>query len=196
MRLCFSLLFCGLLGAFAARAADPLVTDMVEKIIKAAQTRYVNGQVPEAIAAMVRAVELDPNFPRSFFVRARFYEESGQYSKAVEDFSRVLKLDPKSILALEQRGICNFFAGNFKDSVSDFDQVIKLDPSKGPYHWQRGISLYYAKDYAAGVRQFESHHDHAGHPEEQNVITGFQHSGRIESSCSLEVLPKSICHFS
>ena len=46
------------------------------------------------------------------------------------------------------------------------------------------------------VRQFESHHDHAGHPEEQNVITGFQHSGRIESSCSLEVLPKSICHFS
>lgn len=122
-----------------------------------AKLAYVRGQHGEAFALVTRAISVEPQNPRGYFVRARFHEESHEPAKAIADYDQVIKLDPHLPDAWQNRGSEHFKLGHIKESIADFDKFIELVPEQAPYHWQRGISYYYAGRFEEGRKQFESH---------------------------------------
>src|SRR6266567_9103219 len=128
-----------------------------EELQSQAKLAYVRGQHSEAFALMTRAISVEPQNPRGYFVRARFHEESREPAKAIADYDQVIKLDPRLSDAWQNRGSEHFKLGHIKESIADFDKFIELVPAQAAYHWQRGISYYYAGRFEEGRKQFELH---------------------------------------
>jgi lipoprotein NlpI len=126
-------------------------------LINRAQQEFSRGQRDAAMELATKAIEADPNNPRAYFVRARFYEEGSEPAKALTDYDQTLKLDPRVAAAWQNRGIIHFKLAHIDESISDFDRFLKLNPAQAPYHWQRGISCYYAERFEDGRKQFELH---------------------------------------
>src|SRR6266566_6543877 len=128
-----------------------------EELQRQAKLAFVAGKTNEAFELLTRAISVEPKNPRSYFVRARFHEESREPAKAIADYDQVIKLDPRLSDAWQNRGSEHFKLGHLKESIADFDRFIELVPARAAYHWQRGISLYYAGRFEEGRKQFELH---------------------------------------
>jgi lipoprotein NlpI len=122
-----------------------------------ARVAYAKGKPDEAKALATRAIAVEPQNPRGYFIRAQIYEENREPAKAIADFDQVIKLDPRLPEAWQHRGGEHFKLGHIKEALADFDQFIELVPQQAPFHWQRGIALYYAGHFDEGRKQFESH---------------------------------------
>jgi lipoprotein NlpI len=154
MRLLFAITVLSLLTTGIANAAEMA---SYAELQGQAQSAYAKGRNDEAITLITRAIAIEPQNPRGYFVRARFYEENREPAKAIADYDQVIKLDPRQPDAWQHRGGEHFKLGHIKESIADFDQFIVLAPQQAPHHWQRGISLYYAGRFEEGQKQFESH---------------------------------------
>jgi protein O-mannosyl-transferase len=53
------------------------------------QTQYA-----EALAALNKALEIDPRFEMAYFLRGNVYSELGNYAKAAEDYQRTVAINP------------------------------------------------------------------------------------------------------
>ena len=149
----FSLITALIFAANTIIAAEETSGDLINR----AQKAFSRGQRDEATALATKAIENEPKNPRSYFVRARFYEESHEPAKALTDYDQTLKLDPRMAEAWQNRGIIHFKLAHIDESISDFDRFLKLNPAQAPYHWQRGICYYYAERFEDGRKQFELH---------------------------------------
>ena len=154
MRLILTLTASTLLATRIGFAAEPKLFDDLQSQAKAA---YSKGKPDEAVALAGRAIAVEPQNPRGYFLRARFHEENRAPAKAIADYDQVLKLDPNVPDAWQHRGGEHFKLGHIKESLADFDKFIEFAPQKAPQHWQRGISLYYLGRFVEGRKQFESH---------------------------------------
>jgi lipoprotein NlpI len=142
---------------FTARLSLAAEKESFDNFQTQAKAAYARGKPDEATTLATQAIAVEPQNPRGYFVRARFYEENREPAKAIADYDQVIKLDPRLPEAWQHRGGEHFKLGHIKESIADFDQFIKLVPQQAPYHWQRGISLYYAGRFADGRKQFELH---------------------------------------
>jgi lipoprotein NlpI len=154
LRVLFAITVLSLLTTGIVSAAE---TASYKELQREAQSAYAKGQNDEAITLITRAIAIEPQNPRGYFVRARYYEDNREPAKAIADYDQVIKLDPRQPDAWQHRGGEHFKLGHIKESIADFDQFIALVPQQAPHHWQRGISLYYAGRFADGRKQFELH---------------------------------------
>ncbi len=154
MRIIFALTILVFLTATIGIAAE---TVSYEELQRQSQTAYAKGKNDEAVTLITRAINVEPQNPRGYLLRARFHEENHQPAKAIVDYDLVIKFDPRQPDAWQHRGGEHFKLGHIKESITDFDQFLALVPQQAPHHWQRGISLYYAGRFADGRKQFELH---------------------------------------
>lgn len=154
MRLLFAITVLSLLTTGIVSAAE---TASYKELQREAQSAYAKGKPDEATTLATRAIAVEPQNPRGYFVRARFHEENLESAKAIADYDQVIKLDPRQPDAWQHRGTEHFKLGLIKESIADFDQFLALVPAQAPQHWQRGISLYYSGRFDDGRKQFELH---------------------------------------
>ena len=151
----FAILICGLAICGCAPAQE--LPESGESLLSRARRAH-NAQRPgEAASLAGRAIEINPDDPRGYSLRASVHEAARRFAEALEDYDRLVQLLPRNSDAYNRRGSAHFKAGHIAASIDDFDRAIELQPGQEPYHWQRGISYYYAGRYDDGRRQFESH---------------------------------------
>lgn len=156
------------LATIAARAAEPTVDDLLRQAGEA----HMAGKLDEAARLATRAIELDANVPRAYFIRGFIYESQRQHEPAIADYTTGLKMDPTAVGVYDRRGGEHFKLGHFAESIADFDKFIQLDPEQEPRHWKRGIAYYYAGRYAEGRKQFE-HYQSVDDNDVENVVFRF-----------------------
>ncbi len=154
MRFIFAVTVLSFLTASSGIAAEK---DSFEELQNQARAAFATGKHDDAITLATRAITVEPQNPRGYFIRARFREENREPAKAIADYDQAIKLDPRLPDAWQHRGGEHFKLGHIKESLADFDEFLKLMPQQAPYHWQRGISLYYAGRFEEGRKQFELH---------------------------------------
>jgi len=154
MRLIVTITTLTLLGSWIGNAAEK---ENFEDLQSQAKAAYSKGKPDEAIMLAGRAITVEPQNPRGYFLRARFHEANHAPARAIADYDQVLKLDPAVPDAWQHRGGEHFKLGHIKESLADFDKFLELSPQTAPQHWQRGISLYFAGRFEEGRKQFESH---------------------------------------
>ncbi|WP_344236993.1 tetratricopeptide repeat protein [Kribbella hippodromi] len=113
-------------------------------------------RLPEAIAAVDRAIRLAPRSVELLTARADFRHRAGDDTAACADLDRALELDPDSVDAIRSVGVIRADNGDYTAVLAAFDQGIRLNPndletlmSRGVVHQQRG-------DYPRAVQDFDA----------------------------------------
>ena len=88
-------------------------------------------RVENAVADATKAIELDPNMPEAYFVRAHARMDVGRSELAVEDFSLVLDSDPPlyvKVMAYVHRSQAHRNIGNLAWAIDDATRAMELAP--------------------------------------------------------------------
>jgi serine/threonine protein kinase/Flp pilus assembly protein TadD len=145
------------LGHAAVEAADPPVTPA-----RTAWDHYAlgrawlrAGQVREALAAMERALALQPQALWPNFYKGKCAYQLRQFDDAVAAFSVCVALRPRSAWCFYHRGLAYLELGSLDRAQADFDQALNLERSLPAAALGRGIVHYRSKHYAAALADLQ-----------------------------------------
>ncbi len=98
------------------------------------------GKNTEALAAFMRARQLNPQSPESFYNIGNLYGKLGNFAKAIYAFDTAIALYPDYAEAYSNRGIARAQKGDINGAISDFNQAITLKPQFANAYFNRAIS--------------------------------------------------------
>ncbi|TET31366.1 MAG: tetratricopeptide repeat protein [Planctomycetota bacterium] len=87
------------------------------------------GDLPAAIRAFTKVIEIDPNAVEAHNNRASAKAEMGDHEGAIEDYTKAIELFPNYPGAYANRGLAKESAGRILDAIMDYNEAIKLDPN-------------------------------------------------------------------
>lgn len=123
-----------------ASASTPTAADYFN------QAMYLRG--PEKIAALDRAIQLNPNDAEAHFERAEagvkiYYEapaeESRKVVRAIADYTQAIRLNPNYVAAYYRRGVLHAKQGDLPAALADYTQAIRLAPDHPIFYYVRGL---------------------------------------------------------
>ncbi|HEY1017163.1 MAG TPA: tetratricopeptide repeat protein, partial [Herpetosiphonaceae bacterium] len=100
-------------------------------LIKQADALYRDGQPAEAMAAVEKAIQLDPNSVTAHIQRGSYRQQLRQFDLALADYDRALALDPASPAALLVRGKLHGELGNDAAARADLERYLELGDRYG-----------------------------------------------------------------
>jgi len=126
--------------------ADPLNSlEMAKEMaLKAAridpsipQVQFVKGQIElfrrryvQAIAAAIRAIEIDPGYADAYALRAWILNYAGRPEEAKAAIEEAFRLNSRPTASyLEVLGEIRFVQGRYSDSASTFEKVLSINPA-------------------------------------------------------------------
>jgi adenylate cyclase len=111
-----------------------------------------NGGVQDGMAAVERALALDPNLAEAHAVKAQILLGAGNAAAAAVEAATALKLDPESYEANRAAARLNFQLRNFNDAIRFYEKaVVVMDADISSVNVL--MSCYAAVGDAAGVRR-------------------------------------------
>lgn len=145
------------------RAAVQRYPDSVRLQIGLGMALYARGLYPEAVAALIRAVDLSPSDPRCYQFLARAYDSSPtQASEVIQRFKRYAEMQPDNARAQYYYAMSLWKGKQLENSSADFQQIesllkrsIALDGSLPDAHLQLGNLYANRHDYQDSIPQYE-----------------------------------------
>ncbi|MCX6625243.1 MAG: flagellar hook-basal body complex protein, partial [Acidobacteria bacterium] len=120
-------------------AALQRVGKELEKNPKQAELRFLQAKVflaqrdmPQAEAALRKAVELQPDFHAAYFLLAQLYVNSNQRQKAMEELFAVVAKNPKDIGSLMLIGMIYDNEKNYNAARDAYEKLLAVNPKFGP----------------------------------------------------------------
>ena len=93
----------------------------------------------EAIECYTHAIELKPDFLRSYKNRGIVYSSMDDADSAIEDFNTVIQLDPNSSTIYFYRGAAYFMNEELDKALDDFNKEINTNPTNFLAYLSRGF---------------------------------------------------------
>ncbi len=125
-------------GWIYERSSDPL----------RAQVSYEDGQrlfavsrYDQAILSVDRAIELKPNFPEAYLLRARSRLMAYDTAGAIPDFTKAIERGPRDAAALLDRGGAYLLLKNYSAAAADASAALAIDPRLAAAYNLRGRAL-------------------------------------------------------
>lgn len=120
------------------------------------------GQIDEAEAAFLQAIELQADNTASYTGLAGIYNAQRQFAKAAEMSAEAARLsggaggaaDP---VAVYNQGVIYWNAGNFPEAKEQFEQAVALDPNNADAHYQLAMASLNLGDMTAAVGALEKY---------------------------------------
>jgi len=107
---------------------------------------YMKERRPgEAESALLKAIELRPNYSEAYNTLGALYDGQKLYSKSEPAFLRALLLNPRKTNALFNLGVSYNRQSRFAESLARFDDLVKIDPHYTDAYLQRGVALLQLK---------------------------------------------------
>lgn len=113
------------------------------------------GRSNDAIAALERAVAINPNLTAPYFELAAQYRATDYQEMAVGIYRRILELEPDSAKAYLR--ICQTYAevGEFQEGTRFCDTATEIDPTYAPAWQMLGQLQYNRRNYESAVDSLE-----------------------------------------
>ncbi len=108
----------------------------------------------QAIQEFSKAIELNPQYVSSYFMRAYVYAQLEDIQPSLADYNRVIALDPDNANAYNNRGNLKKELKDLKGSLADYDQVLKLSPNDANTYSNRGLVKEELKDFPGAMADF------------------------------------------
>lgn len=110
-----------------------------------------NGDNPQAIAALSKAIELDGRFHKAIYQRGLTYIQEGQYLPSIQDLSNYLKLKPEDGNAHYYRGYAEMQSKLNEKAIISYTKAIEQDDSLEKAFYYRGYLFILADDYSKAI---------------------------------------------
>jgi Trypsin-like peptidase domain/TPR repeat/Tetratricopeptide repeat len=111
----------------------------------------------KALADIDKAIELVPNYPRSYNNRGLLkFLNLNDVPGALKDFNKAIELEPKNDIAHFNRGVIKYLKLNdISGALADFNISIKLNPNFADVYYFRGtLKKDKTKDRAGAIQDF------------------------------------------
>ncbi len=121
----------------SARTCVALDSESAECSVALSQLFGARGQTGEQIAALERAVELDPSFTAARGLLGIRLASMGRPEEAIAHVEKALRLDPRSPLKAEWltfMSVAHFAAGRYEDAVDWSKQSVRVNPNNAFAH--------------------------------------------------------------
>ncbi len=120
-----------------------------------AMLHYKNKRHGEAITALDKAIELDPNELSNYINRGVIRYQSNDLRGAMDDYSHVVREKPNDKLARFNRGLLRSYLGDVNNAIEDFDVVIRLEPENYHAIYNRAILLTQISENSKAIADFD-----------------------------------------
>lgn len=115
----------------ALQTKSPRVTADIH--LQTAQLHEVRGNVPEAVAAYQRALQLDPNRETTLLSFARLYDRQGNFAEAQRLYERAATSHPRSPQVFNDYGLCAVRQGRIDQGLKLLGRAVDLAPENALY---------------------------------------------------------------
>jgi TolB-like protein/Tfp pilus assembly protein PilF len=89
---------------------------------------------------LLRALELNPNYPTAHHFYSWYLCAIGKMEEAVEEFERAIALDPLSLFANGDYGVVLYLSHYYERAVEQLLKTLELDPDFHYAHWWLGLA--------------------------------------------------------
>jgi len=134
------------------RARGTKVANAVDQYNRGLEKQRASD-LPAAIAAYSRAIQLDPEFAEAYDNRGISYFNQRESLLAIADFSRSLELKP-SDFTYNNRGIVFLSLKRYKEAIEDFTQALRVKPAAEIYN-NRGGAYYEDHQFPLAAIDFD-----------------------------------------
>jgi serine protease Do len=100
--------------------------------------QYRQGELPSALSAANRAIQINPRFAAAYSLRGNIRYISADYRGALADFSQAVQLNNRLASAYIGRGLSQSALNNPEGAIADYTQAIQLSPDSTAYY-NRGV---------------------------------------------------------
>lgn len=118
--------------------------------------KYNEHDMPGQLAAVKRAVEIDPKFTRAWLWLGEIYQSRRQLDDAVKAYRKAIEVEPQQPVGYKALGFTLSMMQNPVDAITVWNQLIKLAPGDRTGPIGLGMSLMVLKRYADAESAFES----------------------------------------
>ena len=92
-----------------------------------ANSLYEDGKIEEALIAINKAIELEPDSIGNYAIRIFIYDATGKYEEEIADLTKIIELNKnsKSLNAHHQRAVAQIQLGLYNEALLDIDYFIE-----------------------------------------------------------------------
>jgi Flp pilus assembly protein TadD len=120
---------------------DPQATEYYRYFNKAYELME-NNQMPEAIDALRRAIERDPEDPVAHFALATAFTGNNEENLALEEYRKACVLNPKNASWFDHLAVSLLQNGLPDEAVANWQKALALDPTDAEAESDLGMELY------------------------------------------------------
>ncbi len=119
----------------AAGQTQPAVekSQTVAELADEAERKFMAAQLDESLAAINKALALDPDSEIPLLWRARVYIALRKHEEAIEDLSQILTSNPKSVDARWERAKAYYENGDYIDAEYDLSVSVQTEQGVSAY---------------------------------------------------------------
>jgi tetratricopeptide (TPR) repeat protein len=117
---------------------------------------YSKGNYRHALAYYNRAIKLDKDNSKVYYMRGVCNEKLSNFESAIADYSLAIEINPNYADAFNSRGNVKERIGQNKDAISDYIKAIEINPDYGNdyFYEKRGDTNYNAENFRDALFDF------------------------------------------
>jgi tetratricopeptide (TPR) repeat protein len=128
---------------FFTGCAAPPPQSQADAYLARAFVSIREGKAEDAMAAVEKALALEPELLRAYYVRAEVYLAQEKYDAALADLERVIADDPDYLDAYIALGVTYQQVGDLEKTVTNYQKALQLDPDNADWYnnlcWAYGV---------------------------------------------------------
>jgi tetratricopeptide (TPR) repeat protein len=157
-------------GEARARANKTISVAMLDQKVPSAAKREFQkasrfageGNAPEAIAALKRALAIYPDYLAAHNDLGAQLLEQGQLDGAANELQAALKIDPRAFNPQLNLGIVLLRQNRFSESLATLDKALSIEPSAPAAHLFAGVASVKFNDTSRGEKELKAAYDLGG----------------------------------
>jgi DNA-binding winged helix-turn-helix (wHTH) protein/TolB-like protein/Tfp pilus assembly protein PilF len=133
------------------------------------------------LAHYARAIELDPDYARTYHFRGIAYAMHGDTASAVEQFRRAQQLEPLFIAPRAAHGMILVYARHYAEAIAQLSETLALDERADNARTYLGRAYMHTGEYDRALLEFRKRHSLAP-GSYGDIAQAFALSGRHEEA--------------
>ncbi|WP_440957076.1 tetratricopeptide repeat protein [Methanosarcina sp. Mfa9] len=110
---------------------------------------------PEAIEALDKALELNPDYPDAWYQKGVVLFKLEKYPEAIEALDKALRINSDYPDAWYQKGIVLFKLEKYPEAIETFDKALELNPDYPDAWYCKASSLLFLNNHIEAIDAFE-----------------------------------------